>query len=115
MSEEKRPVPAVVDALSYPLVRLSWFLLVVLCAAGILLLLTISTLQSGKVLISGSNNFVALALVAVIVRCYFTTIEQTLIGWGKEGWQNTTMDTDDMWSSLLSMAGLACIAWVPVY
>ncbi|WP_395743053.1 hypothetical protein [Prosthecobacter sp.] len=115
MSEEKRPVPAVVDALSYPLVRISWFLLVVLCAAGFLVLVAVSTLKTGKILISGRIIFAALALVAVVVRCYFTIIEQTLIGWGKEEWQNTTMDTDDMWSSLLSMAGLACIAWVPVF
>lgn len=115
MTEETRPTPAVVDALRYPLVRISWFLLVVLCAAGFLVLVTISTLQNGRVLISGRITIAALALVGVIVRCYFTIIEHTLIGWGKEEWQNTSVDTDDLWSSLLSMAGLACIAWVPVF
>lgn len=115
MSDEKHPVPAVVDALCYPLARISWFLLVVLCAAGFLVLVTMSTIQSGRVLISGRIIFAALALVGVVVRCYFTIIEHTLIGWGKEDWQNTALDTDGLWSSLLSMAGLACIAWVPVF
>lgn len=115
MSDEKHPVPAVVDALCYPLARISWFLLVVLCAAGFLVLVTMSTIQSGRVLISGRIIFAALALVGVVVRCYFTIIEHTLIGWGKEDWLNTALDTDGLWSSLLSMAGLACIAWVPVF
>jgi hypothetical protein len=112
MSEEKRPTPAVVDALCYPMARISWFLLVVLCAAGFLVLVKLSSLTNGRGM-EGRIFMAALALVGVIVRCYFTIIEHTLIGWGKEGWQNTTLDTDGLWSSLLSMAGLACISWLP--
>ena len=113
MSEEKRPLPAIADALCYPLVRISWFLLVVLCSAGFLVLVTISSLTNGRGM-EGRILMAALALVGVVVRCYFTIIEHTLIGWGKEGWQNTTLDTDGLWSSLLSMAGLACISWLPL-
>ena len=113
MVEEKRPVPAVVDALCYPLVRISWFLLVVLCAAGFLVLVTVSTLQTGKVLISGRIIFAALVLIGVIVRCYFTIIEHTLIDWGKEAWQDASVDTDGLWSSMASLFGLACISWAP--
>lgn len=78
------------------------------------MLVTISTLETGRVLISGRIIFAALALIGVIVRCYFTIIEHTLIGWGKEGWQTTTLDTDGLWTSLLSMVGLALISWLPV-
>ncbi len=112
-SEEKRPLPAALDALSYPLVRFSWFLLVVLCAAGFLILVSLSSVTHGRGM-EGRIFVAALALVGVVVRCYFTIIEHTLIGWGKEGWQNTTLDTDGLWSSLLSMVGLACISWLPV-
>ncbi|MHB1079198.1 MAG: hypothetical protein ACYC67_07330 [Prosthecobacter sp.] len=93
--------------------RISWFLLVVLCAAGFLVLVKLSSLTNGRGM-EGRIFMAALALVGVIVRCYFTIIEHTLIGWGKEAWQNTTLDTDGLWSSLLSMVGLAFISWLPV-
>ncbi|MDB6006882.1 MAG: hypothetical protein JWR15_3869, partial [Prosthecobacter sp.] len=48
MTEEKRPTPAVVEALRYPLARISWFFLVVLCAAGFLVLLKINSLTNGR-------------------------------------------------------------------
>jgi hypothetical protein len=113
MPDEKRPLPAIVDALCYPFVRIIWFLLVVLCAAGFLVLVTISALTKGRGM--GEQIFTAaLLLVGVVVRCYFTIIEHTLIGWGKEGWQTTTLDYDGLCSSLLSMVGLACISWLPL-
>ncbi|MCX6852031.1 MAG: hypothetical protein NTY98_24320 [Verrucomicrobia bacterium] len=93
--------------------RISWFLLVVLCAAGFLVLVKLSSLTNGRGM-EARIFMAALALVGVIVRCYFTIIEHTLIGWGKEAWQNTTLDTDGLWSSLLSMVGLAFISWLPV-
>lgn len=114
MADEKRPLPIALDALSYPFVRFGWWALTVLCAAGFLFLVAISTGLDGHIRISSRIVFAALALVAVIVRCYFTIIEHTLTGWGKESWQSSSLDTDGLWSSLLSLLGLALIAWSPV-
>lgn len=114
MSDEKRSLPIALDALSYPFVRFGWWALTILCAAGFLFLVAISTGMDGRILISGRIVFAAVALVAIVVRCYFTIIEHTLTGWGEESWQNSSLDTDGLWSSLLSLLGLALIAWAPV-
>ena len=115
MSEEKRPLPIAVDALSYPFVRFGWWLLIVLCAAGFLVLLAISTGINGRILISSRIILGALVLTGVVVRCYFTVIEHTLTDWGKETWQNASLNTEGLWGSMASLLGLACIAWAPLF
>lgn len=114
MSDEKRRLPIALDALSYPLVRFGWWLLMALCAACFLVLLAISTSGEGRILINGRIVFAAVALVGLVVRCYFTIIEHTLTDWGKALWQDTSVNTDGLWSSMLSLVGLACISWAPL-
>jgi len=102
----------VADALSYPLLKkLSWWLLVVGCATAAVFLYSSGLLtrnaQSGRML------FLVLFLLGLTVRCYFSVIENTLTGYGEEAWQSNQLRTDDLWSSMGTVALVALISWAP--
>ncbi len=101
------------DALSFPFVRFGWWLLVVLCGTGFVALMALSTSVDGKVYLSTRIVFVALLLIGVIVRCYFTIIEHTLTNWGKEAWQEGSVNVEGLWGSMAALLGLACLSWMP--
>jgi glucan phosphoethanolaminetransferase (alkaline phosphatase superfamily) len=100
--------------LSTLLAALAWWLLVVLCAAGFLVLLSISTMGA-RTVISTRVIAAALVLIGLIVRCYFTIIEHTLTNWGKEAWQSQALNSEGLWSSMGSLLGLALLSWAPVF
>jgi hypothetical protein len=113
-SAEKSPLKPLLAALAFPFQRITWWLLVVLCAAGFLVLLSISTMGT-RTVISARVIAAGLVLIGIIVRCYFTIIEHTLTNWGKEAWQNQSLNSEGLWESMGSLLGLAALSWGPVF
>ena len=99
------------DALAHPWRKWGWFLLVASC--GSLLVWLVSLLSMGGNL-GGRIIFVIAALIAVIVRCYFSVIETTLTGYGDEPGHGSGLRMDEFWETLGRVIVAALLAWCPV-
>ncbi|MCP5558886.1 MAG: hypothetical protein H7A55_14155 [Verrucomicrobiaceae bacterium] len=106
MTEEPKEVPILIDALRYPLTHIGWLLVIVGAASAGFGVLSLKVLSVRLVLI-------LMALVGVVVRVYFSIIENTLTGWGQEAWQGAGLRFDDLWDSLGNVIGIAFVAWLP--
>lgn len=95
------------DAIAYPFARFGWWLIMTACSVGLMSLLWFKT-------ISIEGVFVLAALAGLIVRCYLTIIENTITGYGSEGWQNDGLRADGMYADLANMFGVSAASWGPV-
>jgi hypothetical protein len=111
-STPRGTVGIVADALTYPLLkRFLWWLIVIGCTTGGIFL--VSTGLSSRGVVSIRVLALALFLLGLAIRCYFSVIETTLTGYGEEEWQGSGLNTEDIWSSMGLVAGVALISWAP--
>lgn len=98
----------VLDALGHPFLRFGWLLLIVGCAVGLLALLSLGVIST-RILLC------ALFLAGLVVRCYFSVVENTLTGWGEEVWQSDGFRMEGLWENVMAVIGVAIISWLPTF
>jgi hypothetical protein len=98
------------DALAFPLRKWAWWLLVAACGVGIFWI-TFLMLEAGprakRLLI------VIAALCAVIIRCYFSAMENTITGYGERPGEGSGPRMDDFWETLGRVVLVAVMSWSP--
>lgn len=98
------------DALVHPLRKWTWWLVVAMCGIAIFWLFSLMAHSSNR---GNRLIYVIAALLAVIVRCYFSAMENTITGYGeKPGESGPRMD--EFWETLSRVLLAAIIAWCPV-
>ena len=100
----------IADALCHPWRKWGWWLLVTIC--GFLLFWAlVLVLQGGRG--SGRVAFIAAAFAAVIVRCYFSAMENTITGYGEKPGEGSGLRMDEFWETLGRVVLAALVAWSP--
>lgn len=103
-------VALLADALGHPLRKWTWWLVVTACGVGIFWLLNLMALNTRN---NGRLAFIVAAFAAVIVRCYFSAMEDTITGYG-EAVGESGPRMDEFWETLWRVLGAAAMAWGPV-
>jgi hypothetical protein len=101
----------IADALCHPWRKWGWWLLVTLC--GFALFWSVILLFGGG-RGTGRVGFVTAALAALIVRCYFSAMENTITGYGENSSEGSGLRMDEFWETLGRVILAAVIAWSPV-
>jgi hypothetical protein len=100
----------IADALCHPWRKWGWWILVTVC--GFLLFWSIVLLlQNSRG--SGRAGIVVAAFAAVIVRCYFSAMENTITGYGENPSEGSGLRMDEFWETLGRVVLAAVIAWSP--
>ncbi|MDB6073980.1 MAG: hypothetical protein JWO89_1620 [Verrucomicrobiaceae bacterium] len=110
MSEEQAQssslVSIFVDALTFPLRRIGWWLFVTACAIAAMWLLGNGYINKGIIYCTG-------VLLAVTVRSYLTIVENTLTGYGEDIGQSSGLRAEGMWADLGNLALVSLCSWAP--
>jgi hypothetical protein len=98
------------DAIAHPWRKWGWWLIVTIC--GFLLFWSLILVLSGS---RGSARvgLISAALAAVMVRCYFSAMENTITGWGENPAEGSGLRMDEFWETLGRVVLAALIAWSP--
>lgn len=116
------PQRMLMDALSYPFMRFGWWLLVTVCGCLLMVLLLgfiprVSTSSVGSFGGIGNSSiyrvFFLLLMAGMIVRSYLSVIENTITGFGEEGWQDSGPRVEGMFADMGTMLGVAAGSWAP--
>jgi hypothetical protein len=98
------------DALSYPARKWTWWLAVTACGVVMYWLASVISHSGGR----GNRLFYVMAvLAAVIVRAYFSTVENTITGYGEKPGESG-LRMDEFWETLGRVVLAAIIAWCPL-
>jgi hypothetical protein len=103
-------VALLVDALGHPLRKWTWWFIVATCGVGIfwmLQLIAASHRGGGRLL------FIVAAFAAVIARCYFSAMENTITGYG-EAVGESSPRMDEFWETLWRVLGAGAMSWGPM-
>ncbi|MDB6140790.1 MAG: hypothetical protein JWO94_3862 [Verrucomicrobiaceae bacterium] len=106
---EPQPSPLhrnLLDALSYPFLRYGWTIFVTACACAVMWLLSVGFVNRGIL-------YSLITLLAIVVRCYLTIVENTLTGYGEDIGQNGGLRAEGMWGDLLTIVIVATGSWAP--
>ncbi|MEZ0276059.1 MAG: hypothetical protein ACAH88_14220 [Roseimicrobium sp.] len=99
------------DGLMHPWKKWLWWLLIAACVAALLwFALYFSPGRRG----GGRGMYAIAALLAIIVRCYFSVMETTLTGYGESPHEGSGLRMDEFWETLGRVVVAALIAWFPV-
>lgn len=98
------------DAFGHPLRKWTWWFIVATCGIGLfwMLILMASTTRG-----NGRLGFIVAAFAAVIVRCYFSAMENTITGYGEAAGESGPR-MDEFWETLWRVVGAAAMAWGPM-